>query len=974
MMHQATRAHERNPDWAEDLLIGQTQIVELIATGAPLSIVLDRLARFIECRSSGLTCAILLLDSDGRHLRVGAAPTLPIAYRRDMDGMQLDPTIGSWGAAIYRRMAVRITDTARDPLWHNLREFANRYGIRSSWSTPILSTSGDVLGAFALHFCEPREPVSSDYTLVELAIHLARIAIERDRIQREHARLVQERVARVEAEAAGQRVAGILESITDAFFAFDEQGRLTYLNREAQRILAQVYGRVRTDLIGKRLHEELPDLIVNQFAEQYRRVIVERKPVEFETHYARLDRWYEVRAYPGEGEVSVYFREITARKRAENALQLLARTGSLLSASLDYATTLRQVVHLSVPGFADRCTVFLVGDDQRVRAIEVACADPSQTDMFHRALRYFLDDPGSADNPVVEAIRTGQSTLATDVAPESVQSFAHDEEHLQMIRRLNVTSFIVVPLMAHGRALGAISFALSGTRRRYTQDDLVVAEEIARRCAMALDNARLYHEASAAKEELRRQLDFTRAVTQSAGTGIYAVDPEGRTTFANPAAERLLGWSLDELLGRLAHETVHFRRPDGSPYPASDCPIVQARQMSESAHCDEDTFIRKDGSLLPVSYTSTPIVSNDRVLGTVVSFEDISERKRAEDERARLVAAVEQERSILAATMASMRDGLIVVDRDRRVCYFNQCAAEILRVDPRLVLGRCLDDILDTLCMNVENPAKAVAVFADARASIEQHPGFEVVVEGPPRRDVVVELFPVVDTAGTRVGGAALLRDVTGAKLLASLQERERIAMDLHDGVIQSLYGVSLGLGSRERMLGEDQATTRAALRQVRIQIGGVIQMIRNYIFDLRLNELGERGLRAGLESLAEELRVNTLVRSVLVLDEDVEQYLTPPMIAQILQIAREATSNVIRHAGAQSVTIRVVRARRKLILTISDDGRGFVTRRRGSGSGHGIRNMATRARGLGGNLTVRSVPGQGTVIRVDIPLRKATE
>lgn len=584
MKQQAMRAHERDPDWADHLLIDQTQILEMIATGASLATVLDRLARFVEGHSSGMTCAILLLDPDGRHLRVGAAPNLPIAYRRNLDGMRVDPTIGSWEEAIDQRAAVRITDAARDPLWNNLRELANRYGNRSSRSMPILSTSGDVLGIFTVHFHESRELVSADDKIIELGVHLARIAIERDRAQQVHTQLVHERAARAEAEVARQRIARVLEGITDAFFALDDQGRLTYLNREAQRILAQVHGRVRADSIGKRLEEELPGLVVNEFAEQYRLLMVERKPVEFETHYARLDRWYEVRAYPGQGEVSIYFHEITARKRAENALRLLAETGSLLSASLDYAATLRQVVHLSVPGFAEHCIVFLVGDDQKVRAIEVACADPSRTSTLQRVLRYFIDDAGCADNPIVQVIRTAQSMLATDIAPELVESFARDDEHLRMIRSLNLTSFVVAPLIAHGRALGAISFTRSGQRSNYTTDDVIVAEEIARRCALALDNARLYHEASAAKEEVGRQLDFTRAVTQSAGTGIYAVDPEGRTTFLNPAAERLLGWSLEELLGRPAHEAVHFRRADGSPYPASDCPIFRARQASECAH------------------------------------------------------------------------------------------------------------------------------------------------------------------------------------------------------------------------------------------------------------------------------------------------------------------------------------------------------------------------------------------------------
>ncbi len=967
MPHRVVRGLEPLASQIDTLLLSQTRILESIASGAPLALILDQIARLIEADSDGLVCAIHLLDPDGCHLRFGAAPSLPSGYREAVDGAAVAVASGSYAAAIHRQTSALVTDTTRDPLWRDLHDLVERFDLRASWSHPIVSSRGDLLGILVVHARRTWKPTSRDEAIVHLGLQLARIALERVRAEDERRRLTQEQVARADAELARQHIAGFLDSTSDAFFALDDQGRFSYVNRQAKQLFAELRGELHADLVGKRVEEVLPDLIAGQFESQYREVIVGRKVVEFETYFAPRDRWYEVRAYPGQGEVAVYFRDITARMRAQNALRLLASAGSLLTASLDFATTLREVIHLSVPSFADYCIVFLVGDDQKVRAVEVGCADVSLVDAVHRALHYALDETRPELAPVLEAMRSARTMYRADLSPSWVESYARNDEHLQILRRMNLTSFVAVPLVSRGSVLGAIVFARSGTRAHYGGDEVVVAEEIARRCATALENARLYHEATTAREELQRQLDFTRAVTQSAGMAIYTLDQEGRTTFVNPAAERLLGWTQDELLGRLAQEMIQIQDDEGVARPLPDFLTACTGEQSESARAREGVLIRKDGTTVPVRYTSTPIVSNGRVLGTVLAFEDVSEWKKVDSERIQLTAAVERERSILAATMASMRDGLVVADRDGVVRYFNQCAAELLRVDSARVLGKRLDDILDGLCANIRESEKALASFRTACESIEQRPSFEVVVEGPPRRDVVVDLFPVVDTGGGRVGAAALLRDVTGAKLLASLQERERIAMDLHDGVIQSLYGISLGLGSHERVLDDDQVATRATIRQARAQIGGIIQMIRNYIFDLRLGDAGTRGLRAGLEALAEELHLNTLVPTTIAVEEEVEQYLTPPVVGQILQIAREATSNVIRHASARSAAIRATRKGTWLTLTIVDDGRGFASAP--ADRGHGLRNMAKRAREIGGRLTVRSTPGNGTTVRLVVPL-----
>ena len=137
--------------FAERLRDGQAQILEMIATNAPLADVLDHLARLIEAQLPGVQIAVLLLDEDGVHLRHGAAPSLPEAYVKAVDGLEIGPNVGSCGAAAYNRETVVVADVTTDARWSNYRELAAALAIRSCWSTPILSHQGQALGTFALY-------------------------------------------------------------------------------------------------------------------------------------------------------------------------------------------------------------------------------------------------------------------------------------------------------------------------------------------------------------------------------------------------------------------------------------------------------------------------------------------------------------------------------------------------------------------------------------------------------------------------------------------------------------------------------------------------------------------------------------------------------------------------------------------------------------------------------------------------------
>jgi diguanylate cyclase (GGDEF)-like protein/PAS domain S-box-containing protein len=154
------------------------RILEMIATNCPLAKVLETLTLTVEARLDGIIVSIILLDGDGKHMRHGAAPNLPESYNNAVDGLAIGPKVGSCGTAAWRRRAVIVSDITTDPLWEDYRDLVP-LGLRSCWSTPIMSHHGAVLGTFAMYSREVREPDQIEIQLVDMATRIAGIAIER---------------------------------------------------------------------------------------------------------------------------------------------------------------------------------------------------------------------------------------------------------------------------------------------------------------------------------------------------------------------------------------------------------------------------------------------------------------------------------------------------------------------------------------------------------------------------------------------------------------------------------------------------------------------------------------------------------------------------------------------------------------------------------------------------------------------------
>jgi signal transduction histidine kinase len=221
---------------------------------------------------------------------------------------------------------------------------------------------------------------------------------------------------------------------------------------------------------------------------------------------------------------------------------------------------------------------------------------------------------------------------------------------------------------------------------------------------------------------------------------------------------------------------------------------------------------------------------------------------------------------------------------------------------------------------------------------------------------------------GISVENARLYRQ---ARRLAVLEERERIGMDLHDGIIQSIYAVGLTLEYTRLMAKEDPEGVFPKIEEAIGGLNGIIRDIRAYILDLQPARFQMATLREGLEMLLREFKANTLVEADLKLEPEALKSLGKETAAALFHIVQEALANAGKHAKATHIWVSVTADDGRVALQVIDNGRGFDLRREHTQLGHGLQNMNERARQVGGDFEIASSPGEGTTITVRLPVEE---
>lgn len=334
-------------------------------------------------------------------------------------------------------------------------------------------------------------------------------------------------------------------------------------------------------------------------------------------------------------------------------------------------------------------------------------------------------------------------------------------------------------------------------------------------------------------ERLRRQNEI---ILHAAGDGIYGVDTEGKTTFVNPAASRMINWTPEELIGKIQHKILHHSKPDGSPYPIEECPIYAAFKDGAVHHVDCEVFWRKDGTSFPVEYTSTPIKENGKIRGAVVVFKDISERRGAAKE-------IKTSLSLLKATLDSTADGILVVNSKGKFVSFNKKFIKMWNIPKFIVKSGDDNEALKFVLDQVKYPDK----FIKKVRQLYSQPDAESFDTIEFKDDRVFERYSQPQRIeGKSVGRVWSFRDITQQR--RAEDKIGKLNEDLEERVEKRTAQLKVSLAEKEVLL-----------REVHHRVRNNLQIILS-LLELQVGQNQSKRKSKGFQEFRDRIRAMALV------------------------------------------------------------------------------------------------------------------
>ncbi|KAB8318232.1 AAA family ATPase [Tolypothrix campylonemoides VB511288] len=630
-------------------------------------------------------------------------------------------------------------------------------------------------------------------------------------------------------------------------------------------------------------------------------------------------------------------------------------------------------------------TGFLILENSGEWVIEASCELNDCDNVCATRVLQSLPTKNHLPESIIQyVIRTHESIILNDATSEG--NFTNEP----YIQHSQTKSIFCLPLLNQAKLVGVLYLENQLATGVFTPERAQVLNLLSSQAAIAIENAKLY---SKLREGESRMTQFLEAVP----VAIVVVDAAGRPYYANQRRIQLVGKGIDPCVtaDQFAEVYQFYLAGTNQKYPTEKLPIVRALR-GERITVD-DMEIHRNNTIIPVEAWGTPVFDEQgNVAYAIVAFQDITERRRSEqllaDYNRTLEQQVAQRTAALQKSEAALRDVydelrlreqelrlitdalpvcISYVDADQRYRFVNRTYEVWFSRSRDEILGKSVSELLGEAAYQIVEPYINRALEGQT-TTIEAEIPFSL-----GKKYISATLIPDFDHNAQVRGFYGLITDISEqrnaalrerkrAEAASILEERNRMAREIHDTLAQAFTGILLHIGAATQVLTDDVAATQTHLEMVDELARTGLGEARRSVTALRPQLLEDGSLHSALYRLVVQMRATT--DTALIYEIKGAAYPLPNEVENnLLRIGQEALTNAIKYADAGEIRVELVYDNAQCILRVKDDGRGFGVGSIPRVGGFGLLGMSERAENIGAQLMIRSQPGQGTEIVVII-------